>query len=150
MPTLTDLLDPSRVAVGVSVRTQAEATARALARLEGHPAVRDPARLAADVRARERVLSTGVGEGVALPHARTPAVTGTVAVLLTLAEPVDWQALDGAPVDLVVLFAGPEGQRAAHVRLLAQISRTLSRAGVRQHLAEAGTPEAAIAALDEG
>lgn len=100
-------------------------------------AVLDPARLAADVRTREDRMSTGVGEGLALPHTRTAAVTHTVIALATLATPVDWSALDGAPVEVVLLFAGPEADRAAHVHLLAQVSRVLSADGVRQRLMEA-------------
>jgi len=136
---LSDLLTPARVAVHVEATTKAEALAAAVALVAGDEAVRDAARLAADVEARESVLSTGVGEGLALPHARTSAVTATVGALVTLATPVDWDAIDGAPVDLVVFFAGPENERGAHIRLLAAISKTLSKPGCRRELAEAAS-----------
>jgi mannitol/fructose-specific phosphotransferase system IIA component (Ntr-type) len=74
-------------------------------------------------------------------------VTSTVATLCTLAAPVDWDAHDGEPVDLVLLFAGPEAARASHVRLLAHLSRVLSAADVRRRIAEAGTPEELVAAV---
>ena len=148
-PSLRHLLDPSRVTVGASAPTKAEALSALVALLDGHPAVADPARLAADVAAREAVMTTGVGEGLALPHARTPAVTESVAALATFAEPVPWASLDGEPVTLALLFAGPEAERRAHVRLLAHVSRVLAPAGVRRRLAEAGTPGALAAALAE-
>lgn len=149
VPRLTDLLAPDRVGVRIPVENRAEAVDAAVALVAGCPAVLDPARLAADVAAREAAMSTGVGQGLALPHARTPAVTATVATLCTLATPVDWSAHDGAPVDLVLLFAGPEGERAGHVHLLAHVSLVLSDAAVRRRLAEARTPEELVAAVAE-
>lgn len=144
VPRLADLLAPDRVAVRVPADSRDAAVGVAVGLLADCPAVVDPARLAADVDAREALMSTGVGEGLALPHARTPAVTSTVATLCTLAAPVDWAAHDGAPVDLVLLFAGPEASRAAHVRLLAHLSRLLSAADARRRLAAAETPEALV------
>jgi PTS system fructose-specific IIA component len=147
VPRLADLLAPDRVAVRVPTDTRQHAVDFAVGLLADCPAVVDPDRLAADVEAREALLSTGVGEGLALPHARTPAVTSTVATLCTLAAPVDWDAHDGEPVDLVLLFAGPEAARSSHVRLLAHLSRVLSAADVRRRIAEAGTPEELVAAV---
>ena len=147
VPRLADLLVPSRVAVRVPAGSRAAVLDAALALLADCPAVLDPARLAADVEAREALMSTGVGEGLALPHARTPAVASTVAAVCTLAEPVDWDAHDGEPVDLVLLFAGPEAERAAHVRLLAHVSRVLADADARRQIAAAETPESLVAAV---
>lgn len=144
---LARLLHPDRVGVGVSASSKAEALDAVLALVVGQSGVVDPAGLAADVAAREALLSTGVGDGLALPHARTPAVTETVMAVCTLAAPVDWDAIDGEPVDLVVLFAGPEAARGTHVKLLAHASRVLSHASVRREMSEASTPEALLAVL---
>ena len=149
LPRLADLLAPGRVAVRVPAGSRDAALDAALALLADCPAVDDPARLAADVEARETLMSTGVGEGLALPHARTPAVTSTVAALCTLAEPVEWAAHDGEPVDLVLLFAGPEAARSAHVRLLAYVSRVLSSAEARRQLAAAASPADLLEAVRE-
>ncbi|WP_412067778.1 PTS sugar transporter subunit IIA [Rubrivirga sp. IMCC43871] len=144
---LARLLRPDRVGVGISAASKAEALDAVLELVARQPGVADPARLAVDVAAREALLSTGVGDGLALPHARTTAVTETVMAVCTLAEPVGWDAIDGVPVDLVVLFAGPEAARATHVQLLAHVSRVLSRASVRREMSEASTPEALLAVL---
>ncbi|WP_420454473.1 PTS sugar transporter subunit IIA [Rubrivirga sp.] len=149
VPRLTDLLALDRVLVDLDAPSRDAVLDAAIARLTGLPAVRDPAQLAADVVAREARMSTGVGEGLALPHARTSAVASTVATVCTLATPVDWDAHDGAPVDLVLLFAGPEGDRGAHVRLLAHISRVLSPAATRRRLADASTPADLLAVIAE-
>ncbi len=139
VPRLTDLLDPARVAVRLEAHSRASVLDAVVGLIGDLPVVRDPARLIADVTAREAQMSTGVGQGLALPHARTPAVAATVAALCTLATPVDWDAHDGSPVDLVLLFAGPEAERTAHVRLLAHVSRVLSSADTRRRLAGAAT-----------
>lgn len=135
--TLATLLRPGHIEVGLRAATKAEAIGALVDRIAGAPEVRDAERLRADVTAREARMSTGVGDGLALPHARTPAVTATVGALATLAQPLDWGALDGEPVTLVLLLAGPEADRAAHVRLLAHVSRVLSLATVRAELAAA-------------
>lgn len=148
-PTLTSLLDRGAVTVGLEATDKRDAIARLVEGLADLEGVVNPTRLAADVEAREAQLTTGVGEGLALPHARTPAVSQTVAAFATLAGPVDWQALDGEPVTVVLLLAGPEADRATHVRLLAQVSRVLSAAGVRQRLATAATASEVRAVLVE-
>lgn len=149
LPSFVNLLTRDRVAVSVEASSKADVIERCARHLGDSGHVLDARQLAVDLRAREAKLSTGVGDGVALPHARTAAVTGTVAALATLRTPVDWQAIDGEPVDLVVLFAGPDTDRSAYVRLLAQVSRVLSATGVRHRLAAAQTPDEAIAALRE-
>ena len=151
--TLAALLPLDHVEVGLRAATKAEAIDALVARVARADGVVDGARLRADVAAREARMSTGVGDGLALPHARTPAVTQTVGALATLAEPVDWGALDGEPVALVLLLAGPESDRAAHVRLLAHVSRVLSDPGVRAELAAAATADdlrAVIGATERG
>ena len=149
MPAAPSALLPrlDHVEVGLRAATKAEAIDALVARLAGVDGVEDADRLGADVAAREARMSTGVGDGLALPHARTPAVARTVAALATLAEPVDWGALDGQPVGIVLLLAGPEADRRAHVRLLAHVSRVLSDADVRARLAAAPTADDLRAAL---
>ena len=147
--TLADRLPPSQVGIGLRAATREQAI-QDLARLAaGSAAVEDPDRLAEALLAREARMTTGVGEGVALPHAWTSAVTATVIAVATFAPPVEWDALDGRPVDLAVLLAGPEGDARARVRTLAHVSRVLVAGGVRQRLGAAGTPEEVIAVLAE-
>lgn len=107
-------------------------------------AVTSARQLLADVEAREARMSTGVGQGLALPHARTNAVRETVAAFATLATPVDYDALDGDPVRLVLLMAGPEAERSGHVRLLSRVSRLMSAPNVREGLLAARTAEAVL------
>lgn len=145
--TLTDLLTPDRIGVCLDVRDKAAAIRAVVRLVAGAEAVRDARRLAADVRAREDRMSTGVGEGLALPHARTPAVTTSVAAFATLDPPVDFDAIDGAPVRLVFLLAGPEAERARHLRLLSRVSRLMSDPDLRARLYAATDPADVLDAL---
>lgn len=95
---------------------------------------------------REQLGSTGVGGGVAIPHARldVEAVTG---VLLRLATPVAFEAIDGEPVDLVFLLVAPEADNANHLKALSRVARTFRLPGVTNVLRGAESAEAAYAAL---
>lgn len=74
---------------------------------------------------RERLGSTGLGHGVAIPHAKHPGIKRIVGVFARLAEPVDFDAMDGDKVDIVFLLLAPEGAGADHLKALACISRLL-------------------------
>ena len=94
------------------------------------------------VREREACQSTGFGHGVAIPHARTPTLPGLTLVAGQTTQPIDYGALDGKPVRLFFLLAGPEAMAASQVRALARIARLVRREYVRDRLMEAGTSEA--------
>lgn len=83
---------------------------------------------------RERLGSTGVGSGVALPHARLDGLSGVHAVFARLSDPIDYEAIDDLPVDLVVLLVAPTDAGGEHLRALAQFSRRLRREETRQRL----------------
>ena len=133
-PTLLTLLDTSRIAVSLDAPTKPDVLHALSGLAATSSAVTDPEMLLEDITAREALISTGVGQGIALPHARTSAVTETVAAFATLAEPVEYDALDGEPVRLVLLIAGPDSERHHHVRLLSRVSRVLSDAETRDRL----------------
>lgn len=146
---LSSLLAPDRVRVGLDLDTKEEVVDALIALAATSDAVRDGDQLREDVWDRERRMSTGVGQGLALPHARTAAVSETVAAFATLARPIDYGALDGAPVRLALLLAGPEGDRGRHVRILSRVSLVMSDDGVRQRLAEAETADAVLQEIRE-
>ena len=146
-PLVSRLLPPGHVLVGLDAATKADVIAALVRAVAGSEAVADAGRLEADVLAREAALSTGVGHGLALPHARSAATTATVGALATLRRPVDFASFDGEPVEIAVLLAGPEGERGGHVRLLSRLSLLLSDDGLRRRLRAARTPDEAAAAL---
>jgi PTS system nitrogen regulatory IIA component len=74
---------------------------------------------------RERLGSTGLGHGIAIPHGKVAGLKRIVGIFARVAEPVDFDAVDGAPVDIVFLLLAPEGAGADHLKALARISRLL-------------------------
>ncbi|OZB19201.1 MAG: transcriptional regulator [Hyphomonas sp. 34-62-18] len=98
------------------------------------------------VMERERLGSTGVGEGVAIPHARLPGLSAPVGGFLRLAQGVDFEAIDDRPCDLIFMLLAPDGAGADHLRALAQVSRFFRQVAVRDGLRKARN-EAEIKAL---
>ncbi|MEO1633136.1 MAG: PTS sugar transporter subunit IIA, partial [Bacteroidota bacterium] len=89
-------------------------------------------------------LSTGVGEGLALPHARTGAVSKSCAAFAVLAAPLDWDAIDEQPVEMVLLLAGAASEQSQHITLLSRIMRLMNRPGFATSLRTADTPDAVL------
>lgn len=98
---------------------------------------------------RERLGSTGVGTGVALPHARLGGIERVHAVFARLETPIDYDSIDERPVDLVALLIAPSDAGGAHLRALAKVSRTLRRADMRQRLRAAPNAESLFTVLTE-
>ncbi|MCD5993294.1 PTS IIA-like nitrogen regulatory protein PtsN [Pseudomonas sp. CDFA 602] len=92
--------------------------------------------------AREKLGSTGFGNGIAIPHCRFPACSEPVSAVVHLDSPVDFDAIDGAPVDLLFVLLVPEAATDAHLELLRQIASMLDRADVRERLRSAKSGEA--------
>ncbi|GBL53456.1 PTS IIA-like nitrogen-regulatory protein PtsN [Pseudomonas citronellolis] len=92
--------------------------------------------------ARERLGSTGFGNGIAIPHCRLTGCKAPISAILHLDAPVDFDALDGAPVDLVFVLLVPEAATEEHLELLRQIASMLDRAEVRERLRRASDGDA--------
>ena len=84
-------------------------------------------------------MSTGIGNGVAIPHAYTDGVTSLVAGFFRTSEPVDFAALDGKQVDLFFIILGPKASRRNHIKVLAKISRLLNNEDFRANLRDAAS-----------
>ena len=92
--------------------------------------------------AREKLGSTGFGNGIAIPHCRLKGCTSPISALMHLDAPIDFDAIDGAPVDLLFVLLVPEAATDAHLELLRQIASMLDREEVRKKLRSASTNEA--------
>ncbi|TSD79010.1 PTS IIA-like nitrogen regulatory protein PtsN [Pseudomonas sp. KBS0710] len=92
--------------------------------------------------AREKLGSTGFGNGIAIPHCRLQGCKSPVSALLHLDAPIDFDAIDGAPVDLLFVLLVPEAATDAHLELLRQIASMLDRKDVRDKLRSASSNEA--------
>lgn len=105
--------------------------------------VTDRARMLEDLLKREQVMSTGIGGGIAVPHAQSPGATRLALALGRLVEPIDFESLDERPVRLVFMVVGPE-ERGGFIRVLARISRLLYSGDLQRNLFQARTPTEAL------
>lgn len=99
---------------------------------------------------RESLGPTGVGRGVAIPHARFPGVSRVIGLFMRLEKPVDFESIDRQPVDLVFALFAPEAAGAEHLKALARVSRTLRSDAVCAKLRSTFDPSAIYAILTEG
>jgi PTS system nitrogen regulatory IIA component len=99
---------------------------------------------------REKLGSTGVGGGVAIPHARLPGIDHIFGLFAHLAHPVDFESMDEQPVDLVFMMLAPEGAGAEHLKALARIARVLRDGAVVARLRGSADRAALYAVLTEG
>lgn len=94
-----------------------------------------------DVIAREKIMSTGVGKGIALPHAKTNHIKSATCSLALIHEPIDYQSLDDMPVQLCILLLSKSSNISLHLKMLSQISRLLNNDSLRNQILESNTRE---------
>jgi nitrogen PTS system EIIA component len=98
---------------------------------------------------RERLGSTGIGEGLAIPHGKLPGLSKLFGFVARLDKPIDFEALDGQPVDILFLLLAPEGAGADHLKALARAARVLRQPGTMERLRAARDAAALYAVLTE-
>jgi mannitol/fructose-specific phosphotransferase system IIA component (Ntr-type) len=146
---LSDLLTADRVIVPLTGGSKEALLEELVALLHARGAVRDPDDVLRAVRRREDLLSTGIGNGVAIPHGKAESVPSLVMAAGVTAEPVDFDALDGEPVKLVFLLVGPEVAAGPHVKALSRISRLVRRESLRERLMSARSAEEFLQIVQE-
>ncbi len=90
---------------------------------------------------REKIMSTGIGNGFAIPHGKTDGVKEIVAVFGKLKEPIEFNSVDGKPVNLIFLMVGREDAVGEHIKMLSRISRIMNKEEVHNKLLQAETAE---------
>jgi nitrogen PTS system EIIA component len=143
---LTELLTPEQVVVPLTARDKPGIIAELTHHLVDHSGGGFSEVLGA-VEEREAVLSTGIGFGVAIPHARSAAVRELSVVCGVSPVPVPYDSIDGEPVRLFFLIVAPEKSAGQHVKLLSRIARLVRRENLRQQLCDARNAEEFYAAL---
>lgn len=101
----------------------------------------DPDQAMAVIMEREQLGSTGIGHGIAIPHGRLPDLDAPVAALARHVEGIDFDAIDGRPVHIVVVLLAPEHEDRSHLEILASLAQTLRKASVRQAIMQADSEE---------
>lgn len=112
--------------------------------------VADPDEFYAALMERETLMSTGIGLGVAIPHAKLSSIRDFFVTVGVLRQPVEWDALDRKPVGLVFLIGGPDASQGAYLQILAQIMLVIKNDARLMKLKAATSAEEIIAALAGG
>ena len=140
------LLKRDAVAVRVSAGSKRQALA-ALAATASRSLGLPESEILEALLEREQSGSTGVGQGVAVPHARLEGLDRMASVFVKLETPVAFDAVDDRPVDLLFALFAPRDAGVEHLRSLAKVSRLLRQSGLREQLRQARTPDAIYALL---
>lgn len=144
---ISDILNENLVVTSLDVRTK-EGVINALIDLVGKsPKVLDVERVRTAIFEREKIMSTGVGNGFAIPHGKTDAVSEIIAAFGITKEPIDYQSLDEKPVRLVFLLVGKDNLVGPHIKLLSRISRLMNKEEFRRKLLEQHTSTEVIEAF---
>lgn len=146
---ISDLLKPESVVIDLKAGSKKQVL-QELARLaSAHARLHE--RLIFDVLLeRERLGTTGVGDGVAIPHGRIAEIDRLTGLFVRLKHPVDFDSVDGKPVDLLFLLLAPQSAGADHLKALSRISRLLRDRDTREKLRGAGSADAVYALLTSG
>jgi PTS system nitrogen regulatory IIA component len=137
---ISDLLQPEAVISGLKASSKKQAL-QELARHAAQITGVDDRKIFETLNERERLGSTGVGNGIAIPHGKLADFKRLYGVFARLDKAIDFDAIDEQPVDLIFLLLAPEGAGADHLKALARVSRLLRDASVCEKLRGASTAD---------
>jgi PTS system nitrogen regulatory IIA component len=135
---ITDILTDDMVVGSLRGRTKADVIEELAKVVTAHQPEIDHGRLVQALEDRERLNSTALGEGVAIPHGKLPGLKRVIAAFGRSTGGIDFSSLDGKPTHLFFLLVAPEDSAGAHLKALARISRLLKDDGFRARLMRAG------------
>jgi PTS system nitrogen regulatory IIA component len=145
---LADILSEESVLFGADITTKHDVLVRLsekVADLTGHTA----AEVFEALNNREQLGSTGLGNGIAVPHGKLAALKGVIAVFLKLERPVDFESVDDQPVDIVMMLLAPMGAGADHLKALARVARILRTDSIAEALRRTNDPHKLYAILTQ-
>ena len=138
---LSDILKPQDIKIPLAATTKTDAIAELVNLLAANGEVSDPKKMLEAVLDREATRTTGIGNGLAIPHGKCPGVENLVMAIGRAGTPIDFQAIDGRPVNLIWLLGSPPDKTGQHIHALARISRLMTIDKFRQSVAAAKTPQ---------
>jgi nitrogen PTS system EIIA component len=143
---LTDLVAPDAIIPALNVSNKKQVLQELAVKAAALSAQSERAILEA-LQQRERLGSTGVGNGIAIPHGKLPKLNKLFGLFVRLEQPIDFDALDGQPVDLIFLLLAPESAGADHLKALARVARLLRNGEIARKLRESRDAQALYAVL---
>ena len=145
---LADILSEESVLFCTDIKTKHDVLER-LANQAAKETGFTPQEIFAALNDREALGSTGLGNGIAVPHGRFPGLKSVVAVFMKLTVPVDFDSVDDLPVDLVMMLLAPMGSGADHLKALARVARILRTDSIAENLRRANDPARLYAILTQ-
>ncbi|HEY4613675.1 MAG TPA: fructose PTS transporter subunit IIA [Bacteroidota bacterium] len=136
---ITDILNEQVVRVNLQGSTKMEVIDAMIELASAQEKVLDKQKMREAVLEREKIMSTGVGSGFAIPHGKTDAVSDIIGAFAITAQPIDYQSLDEQPVRIVFLLVGRDNMVGPHIKLLSRISRLMNKEEFRNRLIEASS-----------
>ncbi len=144
---ISDILTENLVVTNLAGSTKEEIIDALVNLVSKSPKVIDKEKVRAAIFEREKIMSTGVGNGFAIPHGKTDAISDIVAAFGVTAQPIPYQSLDEKPVRLVFLLVGKDNLVGPHIKLLSRISRLMNKEEFRNRLLETKSSQEVIAAF---
>ena len=141
---LTEILKPQNIKVPLESKNKTEAIGELVNLLAATGDVTDPKKVLEAVLDREATRTTGIGNGLAIPHGKCDGTTHLVMAIGRAATPLDFQAIDGRPVTIIWMLASPRDMTGPHIHALARISRLMTIDKFRAALLQAKTSQEAF------
>lgn len=138
---LTDTLKPQNILVPLLAQTKNEAISELVSLLAKNGEIQDAKAVLDAVLEREMTRTTGIGNGLAIPHGKTSGTAQLVMAIGKAGTPIDFQSIDGRPVSVVWLLASPPDKTGPHIHALARISRLMTIDKFRAALNQAMSPQ---------
>jgi PTS system nitrogen regulatory IIA component len=137
---LSELLNEDAILLGLTSRDKESCIKELVQLLETAHRINTRGEILSKVLQRESMMSTGIGNGVAIPHGKTRQFDRLIAACAVARPGIDFDSTDGEPAGLFILLVSPENLRGPHVKALANVSRLLKEEAVRTSLQQAATP----------
>lgn len=138
---ISNFLKPESIIMEIRSREKIAAIKELVNHMVANKFVDDGEKFRNALAKRENLESTGIGDGIAIPHARTNAVRDLILAFARSPEGVDFSSIDGKPSHLIFLIASPDSKKSEYILALAKISRLLRKKPVREQLRNANNPD---------
>ncbi len=136
---ISDILSPDVIEVNLDVKDKEDSLNKIIAIAAKSGKIIDVDKVSRTIHEREKLVSTGVGKGFAIPHGKTDAINDIIAAFVITKDPIDFDSIDGEPVRFIFLLVGKETLLNTHIKLLSRISRLMNKDEFRAKLLEAKT-----------
>ncbi|MBS1514636.1 MAG: PTS sugar transporter subunit IIA [Bacteroidetes bacterium] len=146
---ISEILEESIISVGLDAADKTDAINQIVDLANNSGKILNLEKVRGCVLEREKLVSTGVGKGFAIPHGKTDAISDITAAFAILKNPIDFESIDLQPVKFIFLLVGKENLLNAHIKLLSRISRLMNKDEFRQRLSESKTSKEVLEIFKE-